>query len=212
MNMCMSLDQGHRQELRQEQRLTQEQRQELRMAVLALRLDLIQEIHGRKYVIDANCPQCRRKLTPVEVISGFNQNPDDYTTRCPRCAHRFEAQLEHTSGGISEFLMLYCPTQTLAQLRGKEGLTPDDLIRDNPSAFHSAITHFGSISNAFKEAGVQYQHEGLLDWRIKVIPFLGHLPDKEIANCVGVSSFVIRTLRKKHHIARFDKRRALEAI
>lgn len=198
------------QEMSQVQELTTEQKQEAQCAIIGLRLELIQELRGMDFQIDARCPNCGRKLNVAEVLKGFNRDPRDFNTTCPRCRHRFVSELIHKLPAGHIRLPFLCPTQTLDALSRLRHLKPEEMQKENPAAFNSAIVNFGSIENAFKEAQVEYQFEKMLSWKNKVIPFLGRLPDVEIARCVAVNTAVISRLRNKNKIARFNPRDAIE--
>src|SRR3989344_8924074 len=105
-----------RQELRQ--RLTYEQRCILVERIFSRRLALIGALRDGTYSPRGACPRCERVLKPLEIISGFNRDPQDYTTRCTGCSHRFEPQLVCALGRSRVELAFYCPSQTLAQMRG----------------------------------------------------------------------------------------------
>lgn len=173
---------------------------------IALKLGLIQEIRGEDYKPKGDCPKCGRVLTPAEIIRGFNRDPQDYTTRCPKCGSRFVSFLMARSrSGVGHAEMkFYCAIQTLDQLKGKEGLSPKELLKKNPAVYHSAIVHFGSIKNAFKQNGIVYLHEeGVDGWKDKIQSFLGRLPDTVIANCVDKPVGIIRKMRKELGICRY---------
>ena len=208
--MSMSFSCCLSQEMRQEQRLTLEQRLAIQNTVVALRLELIGVIHDHKFSIAATCPKCQRVLSPAEVLRGFNQDPQDTNTTCPKCRNRFGAKLIHYSLAGNMEVSFLCPAQTLHALQAKAHLTPDELQKDSPQVYNSAIVNFGDLGTAFKEAGTKYTFQELVDWKGKVIPFLGRLPDTEIARCVRVSVNVIRSLRKKSDIPRFNPRNVID--
>ena len=84
-------------------------------------------------------------------------------------------------------------------------LTPDELLKNNPAVYRSSIVHHGGIREAFEKIGIKYEFPENYNWRAKVIPFLGELPDKDIAEIVDVTVHQIRSLRKKHGVERFRK-------
>lgn len=182
---------------------------------IATRLALIQELRGDEYKPKGDCPNCGRVLTPAEIIRGFNNDPQDYTTRCPKCRCRFVSYLMSTSrSGIGRAEMrFYCAVQTLDQLRGKEKLSPRELLNKHAAIYHSAIVHFGSIKNAFKKNGVAYRHEeGIDGWKDKIQSFLGRMPDTVIADCVDKPVGIIRKMRKELGISRYTTDKALAEI
>jgi hypothetical protein len=94
----------------------------------------------------------------------------------------------------------YCDTQTLAQLHGHEGLTPDEFRRQNPALFHSAVFHNGSLRAAFARLDIQYEQVETIDPMTKVKPFLGKMPDTEIARITGLKVRDIRYERRSQGI------------
>ncbi len=211
MQMRMSLDQRIRQtqRLAQSLRLSQEQRIQLQGHSFTLRMDLVQELRGERYEPRATCLVCSRELTPMEIIHGFNQDPNDFTTCCSACGHRFEPMLVCFGDGMRIELPFYCDRQILAQLHGKETLHPEQFSREHPAIYRSAIVHHGGIRRAFEKVGIQYAFEEISDWKNKIHPFLGRLPDTIIAECVDVSVVTIRTIRRKLGVSRYTLRKAL---
>ena len=210
MSMGMRQSLSMRQHLALEQRLTLEQRQKVDSLILTMRLDLIGSLREERYQPKARCPRCVRELKPIEIVQGFNRDPNDFTTGCPRCKHRFQPSLICFAEGGNIELPFFCGSQALHQLKDKVGLTPHELLRDHPALYRSAITHHGSIRAAFQAIGAPYPFEEISDWRHKVTPFLGRLPDTMIASCVGASSAVILSMRKKLGIRKFSRHNLLE--
>ena len=158
------------QKLELSQRLTLTQRILVQDHVLSLRLELIGSIREELYEPKGECPKCYKKLTPLEIIKGFNRNPTDFTTECPSCGYRFNPQMVCTSRGGTINLPFYCADQTLHHLKGYGNLPLDQLSRDHPGVFRSAIIHFGSLKRAFKEIGINYQFEEIDSSAEKIIP------------------------------------------
>lgn len=208
--MHMSLSHSHTLPL--SLKLSPEQKLSLKSHTLALRLELIQQIRDERYEPKAQCPRCSRSMTAIEIISGFNQDPSDFTTCCPQCRHRFESTLVCFGNGTRIELPFYCDCQTLDQLHGKETLEPQRLLREYPAIYRSAILHYGSIRQAFKTVEIEYEFQEISDWKEKVAPFLGRLPDTVIAGCVGVSVNIIRSLRSKLGISRYIQQKAFDEI
>ncbi len=205
--MSMSHSMGQRQELTQVQEAVM-----LQKHTLSLRLQLLELIRGFRYQPAGQCPICSRQLTPLEVITGFNDDPHDFTTLCTGCGNRFEAKLMHSSASGSLELPFYCSTQALHQLRELRAIDPDVMKKEHPAIYHSVIVHHGTLRNAFSKIGISYHFDEVVDWKTKVIPFLGRLPDTVIADIVSVSAREVGTLRKKHGIARCTKESMLEEV
>lgn len=190
--------------------LTQEQRLKIVQSNFALRLQLLGGLRNEQYKPTARCPRCFREMTPIEIISGFNQNPNDFTTKCPICENRFQPKLIYFSDGTELEIPFYCDIQTLSQMRGKEEMTPGMLMKDYPGIYRSAIIHHGSLKNAFRKIGINYDFQEFEDWINKIIPFLGRLPDTVIASSVNTSANTVGSMRRKMGISRFTLRKALD--
>ena len=206
--MTLSLGQSLRQT--QRIRLSQVQRIALQELGFSLRLQLVEALHGERYEPRAECPSCGRKMTPGEIIRGFNVDPRDFTTQCPECRHRFAPSLICFGNGSEIVLPFFCASQTLAQLPGKEMLTPEQFARAHPAIYRSAIVHHGGLRRAFAKIGVVYGGEEISDWRAKVAPFLGRMPDTIIAECADVGVRAIRKFRRELGIARYTLAAALD--
>lgn len=187
----------------QTQRLSQETAQE---HIFSLRMELIHALRGERYKPQGICPSCRRKLTPTEIIAGFNQDPSDFTTLCTGCGTRFAPLLICFGKELNIELPFYCATQTLAQMRGKENLPPEEFSWRHPAVYRSAIVHHGGVRQAFAEIGIRYEFEEVHDWRNKIRPFLGRLPDTVIAKYANVSAGVIGAMRRKLGVERYARR------
>ena len=182
---------------RLEMRLSQRLKQEHRLAQsLSLRTKLLDAVRGEKYNPKAVCPECSRKLSAADIVKGFRNDPTDITTCCPKCKHRFEAKLVcDVLGGRIEVPFL-CKQQTMAALPANS-VTPEDISRNHPAVYRSAIFHFGSLKKAYAEAGMDYPHvDKAADWADKVMNFLGLVPDGMIASVAGVSVYKVKKLRR----------------
>lgn len=197
---------GCKTRMEQSHRVSQETAQE---HIFPLRLELIHALRGERYKPQGICPSCGRKLTPTEIIAGFNRDPNDFTTRCT-CGTRFEPLLICFGNELQIELPFYCASQTLAQMRGKKTLPPEEFSWKHPALYRSAIVHHGGIRRAFAEIGVRYEFEEVPDWRNKIRPFLGRLPDTVIAKYANVSAGVIGTMRRKLGVKRYTRRATLD--
>lgn len=204
LSLSPSLSLG--QQLRQ--RLSTSQRFAIANHLSSLRLELISELAGAKYDPKMFCPACKHELTHQEILHGYNTDPMDLHTCCPKCKHSFIAKL--VSGGLE--ILWYCPDQTLYALRDCFYLTPKQILGFNSSVYHSCMTHFGSLSNAFKKMGMKYTKEEKTLWHAKVQPFLGKMTDRMIAEVVGVTPALISALRRSYGIPRFSKMELADEI
>lgn len=192
---------------RLESRLSLAERIVIRNHLFALKMSLIRELRLEKYEPRGSCPNCLRELTSIEIIEGFNEDPNDFTTKCPKCGERFTPLLICFGPASRIELPFYCKCQILALIADKAHLPPEQLSQKYPAVYRSAVVHFGGIVNAFKAAKLKYDFkEEVNGWKNKVMPFLGSLPDRTIAACAGPSSAAVRRLREKHGIPRFSGR------
>ena len=197
------MEAGHRLGHRLDTRLTHAQRVKIASALCLRRLELVRALRGQTYEPGGECPRCGTKPTPGEIILGFNRDPRDFTTKCPRCRTRFEARLICVGNGSKIEVRFYCPSQVLDQLRGLERRTPEQVSHDLPGVYQSAITHHGSLTAAFRMIGVAYALEVPVSWKDKVAPFLGRLSDAAIARAANCRVAEIRALRRKAGIPKF---------
>ncbi len=201
--MQLSMGMTQRQAVRQTHRMTQDQKVEQRFAV---QVQILQELYGEDYTPRARCPRCNRDLKPQEILEGFLDDPNDFTTQCPndRCAFRFAPHLVRTfiEGGTAE-LPFYCSVQVLGMLDKCVGMPWEELEKSQPAMVKSARFHFGTVTNAFSQIGQEYSGEPSLEWWEKVRSFLGKVSDGLIAECAGKSRSMVRRLRRKLGIPPF---------
>ena len=190
MSLSLVLRQDVAQRLSQEQRLEQ---------TLTVRIALIQALQGDEYRPTAVCPACTRQMSAVEILQGFNRDPADFTTACSGCGHRFAPKLKTRGGYGSMEVALYCDMQTQAQLKGFEHLEPHEFRVKHAALFHSAVFHNGSLRAAFVRLDIKYEFEETVDALAKALPFIGKLPDTELARIIG---YPVREVRKIRHIAK----------
>ena len=205
MNMGMGLYLGHelRQEIKQEALIAH---------VLSLRIKLVQALSGEKFRPRGICPKCFKKLTTIEILKGFSDNPSDFTTRCPRCGKRFESILIQFSKVGQAEIPFYCSVQSLDQLRGKENLSPEKIAVRFAGLYRSIAFHHGTLHKAFEKIGISYPFSEIPKWEKKVLRFLGRMPDTVIAECAGVSVNKIRYLHAKHDIPHYTRDVAIGEI
>lgn len=199
------------QSMKQTLRLTQAQRLVIKSQLIQLRFSLRDAVHQQRLEPKAQCP-CGRQLTVIEILKGFTDNPADITTKCPACKTRFNAQLYTTLGLASTmYLTFYCPVQTTDNLRGFGTLDFEAIKKEFPAVFYSALVHFGTLHNAFKQIDIDYPEDPKpASWQERVEGFLGKLSDGDIAEIVGVAKKEITSLRRKQKIPAFKQRSLLE--
>jgi len=211
MGMSMGFSMSQNMEQRQRQELTMSQRQTLvQNQLLTRRLELISALNGgERYHPEAECPQCAREMTPVEILKGFNTDPNDFTTVCTGCGTRFQPKLIWSNQYTRQELPFYCDIQTQAQMIGLETISPEDLRKEYPTIYHSAIAHHGLLKNAFAAFGITYGFDEVVDVKQKVEPFLGEMPDTVIAELSGLKVGVIRRMRRTAHIPAYTQQRMI---
>lgn len=210
MGLRMSI--GHRISMRHSLTITPAIRLQISHYLFGLRMELVQALRAEKYEPQAECPKCHHKLTPVEILRGFNRDPNDFTTACSSCGHRFEPRLICFGEGTSVELPFWCRSQILHHLEGKITWPPEQLAREEPAVYRSAIVHFGTIKAAFRQIGADYPFEEISDWRHIIQPFLGRMPDTMIADCIGMSAATIGRIRRKDGISRCTKTTTIKKI
>lgn len=212
MGFSLGLVLGHQMKLKQEARLSAEQRLQIANQLFGLRMDLIHALRGERYQAGEACPHCDNRLSPAEIIGGFNQDPDDFSTRCVACGYRFEPRLVCFGDGTRIEVPFYCAMQVLHRLPGKEILSPEEFMKTHPAIYRSALVHHGSLRKAFAKMDIVYSFEETSGWKDKIIPFLGRLSDRAIAECVNVSAMTIGNLRRKLGIPVYSKRAVLADV
>jgi len=106
---------------------------------------------------DSACPNCEHEMTEEEVRTGWRNDPTDFTTECPKCNTRFEAQLLLTLSGESLGNHVYlCPIQLfhgLAQVQrgASKRLGIVFLAEKHPRLLWNMIRHFGTYEAGLRE-------------------------------------------------------------
>ena len=203
MSLGMGLSLVQTQDLRQELRLTCEQRL---AKALTLRQSLLYAVSGEKYEPAGDCPKCNAKLKPVEIVSGFRRDPNDYTTKCPKCGTRFTPKIVNRSPLSTLEMPFYCPSQTLARLPSCEPVAVAEFRKRYAAEFCSALYHFGSLKAAFHRVGINYRFSDRINgWKRKITRFLGKLPDQVIADAIGISLRKVKKLRQERGILAYKR-------
>lgn len=195
-----------------EMKLTHAQRLAVDGELLQLRLDVIEAVHGERFDPRGDCPKCFHELTGLEILRGFNEDPNDATTECPKCKTRFAPKLHRGSHSGWTELAFYCPVQTLDRLPPLRELPLEQFEREHRAIYNSAIVHFGGLRQAYARLGMKYAFETELDWRKRVVPFLGKLPDTVLAGLVGAPAKQIGKLRREHRIPVYSRSERAEEL
>ncbi len=169
------------------------------------RIALLQTLRDETYDPKGMCPKCETRMTPAEIIHGFNRDPKDVTTKCPKCKTRFSPRLVWSGMGSRIEVGFLCPVQTLDRLKGKNVIKPAEISMNDQAVHRSAIFHFGSLKKAFKEMGIHYHYNEpmLMGWKEKIKPYLGKISDAAIARAAQTRVNDIRDMRVKLHIPRW---------
>jgi len=167
---------------------------------------------GEKLEITERCPGCNVELKPIEVLEGFSSDPTDLDTTCPHCGKKFRPKMRAVRFGSRnvEHYQLYCPAQTLHALRSHCKLPPFEIERANAALYRSAILHFGTLKAAMKEARITYRFTEKMDWKVKLAPILGRVPDVMFAKYAGVSPATVGKYRRMLGIRRFTSQEIYE--
>jgi hypothetical protein len=210
--MSMEIGFSLRQSVRVETRISVTQRIAIKTELLQLRLEVVEAIHGETYNPKGDCPNCGRVLTGLEILAGFNTNPADVNTTCPKCKTRFPPILHRKNLAGSIEFPFYCAVQTLDRLPPLRDLPLEEFRLKQAPVYHSALVHFGGLKQAFRRIGLVYAFEAETEWRTRIIPFLGRLPDAMLARIVGGSTRQIRKMRRARDIPTFSRRKRAEEL
>ncbi len=177
--------------------------------MLSMRIELLAAVFGAEYGANfrpnEQCPHCSMKLTLTEVLNGFSNSPTDTLSTCVHCKRRYQPFLTglRTDSGAAE-IAFYCRVQTL---HGLPKLVKRPFAELALNAYgRSAMIHFGNLRAAFAEIGLTYDHDPRKGWQQRIAPFLGEVPDAQIAKVVGVSRSTIRRMREDARIKPFKSR------
>lgn len=197
--MSMGMSMGMRMQPQMLQTQSIKMAASLRITV-SLRIQLLEALHGKKFKPEADCPKCHHELTPVEILSGFLDDATDISTECPKCKHRFNPKLAIHDHASSVEMPFYCALQVQEMLDDKSEMEADALMKEHSAIFHSALFHFGNIATAFESVGIEYKHDPVTNWEVKIHSFLGKLPDTQIAAAIHQSVYAVRKLRNSKKI------------
>ena len=114
---------------------------------------LLKQINLTVITPEGNCPKCGHELTEDEIRAGWTTNPIDFTTQCPSCQTRFEANLLLTLEGKNVGTHTYlCKEQLFAELeqsqRGRSKILGKVfLAKKKPHLLWNLIRHFGTYED-----------------------------------------------------------------
>ncbi len=205
----MSMSPSLTQTMVQRQTMTMSQRHAIKAQQTMMQIELVATLRDERYEPRATCPKCGRSLAPNEILAGFLDVVDDFTTECTGCHHRFEPLLICFGIGSQIEVPFYCGIQAKHLLREVAHLPPSEIARKHPGEYRSAVVHYGTLVAMFATLGIAYDHVELEGWQGKIMPFLGRMPDVVVAKCAGVSVDTIRKIRTGAGIGRYTKAVAL---
>lgn len=214
MGMGMRAQTSLRQSTRQTQTLSLVQKLTISNRLFQRHEDLVNALRGEFFRPKATCPKCTHQLSNIEIVTGFSTDPTDYETTCPKtdCRARFRAHLRSGDSVVSSAeIWMYCPVQTQDQMKHREVFTPEQWKKQFPAVYFSALYHFGSLVKAYEGIEIKYKFVEVDAWEEKVVPFLGTMTDKAIADCCEVSVYRVRKLRENLGINAFNQRDILDA-
>jgi len=153
----------------------------------------------RTYGLLAFCV-CGHNLKPFEILGGFNLRGVN-TIRCPRCDNRVSPFIQCTSGEKVHNLKFWCAESVKAKLPEYRNMKPGEILEKNPALGHSAIVHYGVLSNAFMKCGIRRRSLRLQAHELKRLrPFLGRLPVGIIAGIAGIKVNTVIQMHAEHNI------------
>ncbi|MFC1600071.1 hypothetical protein ACFL3T_03530 [Patescibacteria group bacterium] len=107
---------------------------------------------------DGTCPECGYELSEEEIRDGWRDDPMDWTTKCPKCRHRFVAHLILTEqeddvkkevGRVEYLCLLQLFAGLKAARRGKSKILGKVyLYEKHPTLLWNCIRHFGTYEMA----------------------------------------------------------------
>jgi hypothetical protein len=148
---------------------------------------------GVTYTPYAKCHQgCSKVFSRSEILSLQLEYTDHNLIKCNNCT--FTAQTFLTSESVRS-AAFYSPAWTLKMLKMKREHKLLKLRHADFSDYFSAIYHFGNLNAAFQKAGIDSEVETFPDWKEKIIPALGRLPDAKLAEVLGIKEHDVRKLR-----------------
>jgi len=173
---------------------------EKQLSVLQLKLGLIAAIRGVRLLIVGECA-CLYNLDPVEVMAGFKKYPADKGVYCPHCARDVQPALSSETVPYP----FIGPTLVLDRLMELKSLPFEELEKDHRAIFYSALVHFGTLYDAFKQRGIIRQYDPRpANWQDRIAGYLGRLPDETIAQLVGEDPRAIAKLRRQRQKPTFS--------
>lgn len=188
-----------------EQKFSIENERKLKGLVFDRRLDLLASVRNEKPMkIQANCPKCSYECKPIEILEGFNNDPEDTRTTCFVCGHRFESNVKFFTKGKLLTRPFYCNCQVLHKMGGLEVYSPIEYANKYDKIYRSALIHFGTLKAGYQKIKKEYNFEEVRQWENKIGPFLGKLPDQDIADIVGIYVNKVELLRKELNIKSFN--------
>lgn len=196
-------------------RLSAKERELIDFQQAALRFELCEAVGKSGFVPHGPCMNlgCPGQPAPPDAVREWVcREGADPPVCCSACGLPVDRRLrfEGFLPGCSVETRFYGPAETGQRLLAEKD-TPFRLLRhDHLGLYHSAISHFGGLRQAFDYLGAVYGDAAQLDWRAQVGDFLGKLPDTVIAEVVGASVADIRRRRQQAGQPPFTRRRALE--
>jgi len=193
--------------LERDMRFTIRQKLKIKQIELLRSMMLLGCLHDEKYELVQDCPLCSERLTPLEVIDGFNDNMRKTVIKCFHCNFEFNPVYRRFTRRTLFVGTFLCQIQTLHKLKITKLSKYDtaEIRRRNMDLYYSAILNFGSLSNAYNEIGIEYPREEIEGWNQIVVPFLGKIKDKTAAIACGTSTKQITFLRNNLEIDRYIK-------
>lgn len=163
---------------------------------LEARKQILFFVRGENYLVQAKCSDCGYSFSEFEILKQFKIRSSEFSIsmHCSKCACvTIKPSLKVNNIEVN-FLS---PIVTSVSLTS-EMLTfsPEQIRKEYPSIYYSAIFNFGSLKNAFFQVKKRkYRQIEIRDWkaRMKDIPI--QCTNRMISNVLGIPIAKINEIR-----------------
>lgn len=179
------------------------------LALLPIRSEIVAALYpDGNFQPGGSCSSCGHNPTAEEILRGFSNDPFETTTACPRCSNRFQPRFIAQGNASSIELPMYCELQTLVKLEDLIGSSFEEIRRNHPAVLASARYYWGSLTAGFRLLEIEFLGEPPVQWQERLGAFLGKVPDTMIAEIAGSSRSAVRSLRLKHKVPAYKRKRS----
>lgn len=166
---------------------------EARRFVFDLRMELIRRLHELQFELYTKCHACDAWFSSYNAIQQLKEkkNHAKNFVECRECGEKIHPFLVYRSRSVKGNCYLGSVEQLGKNLEQLADRSPKDIKDHHTAVFLAALIYYGGdlgYAAAACPAKVTYVDNTVIpDWREKVLPFLGKMPDKMIALAVRVS-------------------------